>query len=85
MIEAPFVMEGMIQGTAGGVLSIAALWLGYQLMRKQVPLSFSFFGFSNSLRFLDPQSVALIIAIGCVLGAAGSLFSLRRFLRTWKG
>lgn len=84
MIEAPFVMEGIIQGTAAGVLSIGVLWLGYQLMRNQVPLSFSVFGFNTSLRFLDLQSIALVIAIGCVLGAAGSLFSLRRFLRTWK-
>jgi cell division transport system permease protein len=83
MIEAPFVVEGMIQGTAGGALSIGGLWLAVQIMRNQVPVSFSVFGFSNSLQFLGFQSIALIIAIGCVLGAAGSLFSLRRFLRNW--
>ena len=85
MIEAPFVMEGIIQGTAGGALSIGGLWLACQIMRNQVPLSFSVFGFTHSLKFLSLQGVALIIAIGCVLGAAGSLFSLRRFLRSWKG
>jgi cell division transport system permease protein len=85
MIEAPFVMEGMIQGTAGGALSIGGLWLTFQIMCNQVPVSFSVFGFTNSLKFLGLQSIALIIAIGCALGAAGSLFSLRRFLRNWKG
>jgi cell division transport system permease protein len=84
MIEAPFVMEGVIQGTAGGALSIGVLWLAFQIMRNEVPLSFSVFGLTNSLKFLGLQSIALIIAIGCVLGAAGSLFSLRRFLRSWK-
>lgn len=83
MIEAPFVMEGLIQGTTGGALSIGGLWLAFQIMRNQVPASFSVFGFTNSPQFLGFQSVALIIAIGCVLGAAGSLFSLRRFLRSW--
>jgi cell division protein FtsX len=78
-------MEGMIQGTVGGALSIGGLWLGYQIMRNQMPLVFTLFGSTNSLQFLDLPSVALMIAIGCVLGAAGSLFSLRRFLRTWKG
>jgi cell division transport system permease protein len=85
IIEAPFVMEGMIQGTVGGALSIGGLWVGYQIMRNQMPLVFTLFGSTNSLQFLDFPSVALMIAIGCVLGAAGSLFSLRRFLRTWKG
>ena len=85
LIEAPFVLEGMIQGTVGGGLSVGGLWLAFQLMRNQAPLSFGIFGISNPLRFLDYQSVALIIVIGCLLGAAGSLFSLRRFLRSWQG
>lgn len=82
IIEAPFVMEGMLQGTVGGALSIGALWLGYQIMRNSVLLSFNLFGSNNTLQFLDFRSAALMVAIGCVLGAAGSLFSLRRSLRT---
>jgi cell division transport system permease protein len=85
LIEAPFVLEGMIQGTAGGALSVGGLWLACEIMRNQVPLSFGVFGVTNPLQFLGFQSLALIMAIGCVLGAAGSLFSLRRFLRSWQG
>jgi len=85
LIEAPFVLEGMIQGTMGGALSVGGLWLVFEIMRNQVPLSLGVFGFTNPLQFLGFQSVALIMAVGCVLGAAGSLFALRRFLRSWQG
>jgi cell division transport system permease protein len=81
IIEAPFVMEGMLQGTVGGALSLGGLWLGYQLMRNSVPLSLNLFGSNSALQFLDVRSAGLMIAIGCLLGAAGSLFSLRRSLR----
>ncbi|MGE5302466.1 MAG: cell division protein FtsX [Alphaproteobacteria bacterium] len=84
LIEAPFVLEGMIQGTVAGALSVGGLWIAFEIMRNQVPLSFGVLGFTNPLQFLGFQSVALIMAIGCVLGAAGSLFALRRFLRSWQ-
>ncbi len=85
MIEAPFVLEGMVQGIFGGVLSLGGLWLAFQAMRNEVPTFVALLGFTHSLKFLDPQSVALIVTLGWILGAAGSLFSLRRFLRTWRG
>ncbi len=85
MIQAPFVVEGMIQGLVGGALSLGGLWLAFQAMRNEIPASAALLGFSSALKFLDLQSAALVITLGWILGAAGSLFSLRRFLRTWKG
>ncbi len=85
MIQAPFVLEGMMQGMVGGALSVGGLWLAFQAMRNEIPASVALLGFTNALKFLDFQSVALVIALGWILGAAGSLFSLRRFLRTWRG
>jgi len=85
MIQAPFVLEGMIQGMVGGALSLGGLWLAFQTMREKIPATVALLGFSHSLKFLDLQSVALVITLGWILGASGSLFSLRRFLRTWKG
>ena len=85
MIQAPFVLEGMIQGVVGGALSLGGLWLAFQAMREEIPAPVALLGFSHSLKFLDLQSVALVITLGWILGASGSLFSLRRFLRTWKG
>ena len=83
MIQAPFVLEGMIQGVTGAVLSIAVLWFMFRVLSDEIA-SLGLFGLLNPLQFLDMQNMALIIAMGWLLGAAGSLFSLRRFIKTWR-
>jgi cell division transport system permease protein len=84
LIQAPFVLEGMIQGLVGGVVAIGLLWSMFLLVGYQVPTAAGLLGSLSQLQFLEPKSVALILAIGWLLGAAGSLFSLRRFVKTWK-
>jgi len=84
LIQAPFVIEGMIQGIAAGAISIACLWALFQFLRRQFALSGGWFVSPEQLRFLDLESIALLLAVGWLLGAAGSLFALRRFVRTWK-
>jgi cell division transport system permease protein len=84
LIQAPFVVEGMIQGITGGVLAVAALWFLFIFLRDQIPTSIGFLGPPTPLRFLETQHIALTIAIGWILGASGSLFSLRRFVKRWK-
>jgi cell division protein FtsX len=37
----------------------------------------------GQFHFLNARHIALMLAIGWLLGAAGSLFSLRRFIKTW--
>jgi cell division transport system permease protein len=83
LIQAPFVLEGMIQGLAGAAISLAALWAAYLLLREQTPSMSGFLEPLGQLQFLDLQRMALVVAIGWLLGAAGSLFSLRRFVKTW--
>jgi len=39
---------------------------------------------NSLLLFLDLNGMALILLLGGFLGSAGSLFSLRRFIRTWR-
>ena len=83
MIQAPFVVEGMLQGLIGGSLSILALWAMFHLLSNQIPV-FDLFGSVNQFQFLAVPNIALILAIGWLLGTAGSVFSLRRFTKTWK-
>jgi cell division transport system permease protein len=86
LIQAPFVLEGMLQGMVGGALAIGGLWLAFQILRDQIPASaLALFGVAHSFEFLDWQSVSFVVVMGLILGAAGSLFSLRRFVRRWKG
>jgi cell division transport system permease protein len=85
LIQAPFVVEGMLQGLVGAGLSVLGLWFLLRFLRDQTPASIGLFGSLDRLQFIDWGSIALILAIGTLLGASGSVFSLRRFMRTWRG
>ena len=84
LIQAPFVLEGMIQGVVAGGVSVACLWSLFRFLHNQVASSVGLFGVPAQLQFLDLKNIALLLVIGWLLGAAGSLFALRRFVRTWK-
>lgn len=83
LIQAPFVVEGMIQGAAGGLLSVLCLWLLFFFLRDRIPASLGLFGPMSQIEFLDPWGIALLLFLGWSMGAAGSFFSLRRFTKTW--
>lgn len=84
MIQAPFVIEGMTQGILGALLSVLCLWFLFDSLRDQIPGAVGLVGPFTQIQFLNVQSMALILAIGWLLGAAGSLFSLRRFVKSWR-
>ncbi len=83
LIQAPFVIEGMIQGLAGGALAIAGLGIAYGLLQAEVARMGGLFAPLDKLSFLNLTSLGLLLGTGWLLGAVGSLVSLRRFLRTW--
>lgn len=83
LIQAPFVIEGMIQGVAGAAIAIAGLGAAYVLLnREMAPLSGLLVPVGD-LQFLNLKAIGLLLGIGWFLGAVGSLISLRRFVRTW--
>ena len=84
MIQAPFVLEGMVLGLVGGALAVAGLWGAFELARQKFSLSGGMWGAPNQWQFLDINGMALILLLGWFLGSAGSLFSLRSFIRTWR-
>jgi cell division transport system permease protein len=84
LIQVPFLLEGMILGVAGATVSLAALWAAFLFLQHELPALGGWLAFPGRLRFLDAAGAAWIVAIGWFLGAAGSLFSLQRFVRTWK-
>ena len=85
LIQAPFVVEGMLQGCIGAVIALLGLWLFYLLLHEYFVPELALLGPGIHIRFLDPASITMIVIIGWLLGGLGSLFSLRRFLRTWRG
>ena len=85
LIQAPFVVEGMLQGCIGAALSVLCLWLFYLFLHEYFVPELALLGPGMQIRFLDPASITMIVILGWLLGGLGSLFSLRRSLRTWRG
>jgi len=77
-VRGPFMLEGLLCGVAGSVIAVLLLLLGRE------------FALPSLLEKLDESGVGaiaflwnalILIAVGLVLGAAGSGLTLRRFLR----
>jgi cell division transport system permease protein len=83
LIQAPFVIEGMIQGSAGAVIALAALKAAQVFLRRELAPVIGILAPVGDLEFLHVNSIGLLLGAGWFLGAAASLISLRRFVRTW--
>jgi len=77
-IKVPFLLEGMLQGLLGASLAVGVLYglfsllLSWAAPRAVLFIDLSFF------QFLPPVATAGIILGGALLGACGSIFSLRQ-------
>jgi cell division transport system permease protein len=79
-IKAPFLIEGVLQGALGAVLSLVALSACYYAFLHNAG---NFLGVNPAgagLSFLPPAHLAAILCGGIALGFIGSLTSLRRFI-----
>jgi len=79
-IRLPLVLEGMILGAIGGGIAYLIVLGGShyvtQEVTRRVPLFERFASGVDPIYFLGSM-----VALGCLVGAAGSLISIRRFLR----
>jgi cell division transport system permease protein len=78
-IRLPFLIEGMFDGAVGAVLSCGLLLIGY---RALVQTAFRTAPFLRAIHVtVDlPQFFGLLALLGVLIGALGSLISIRRFL-----
>jgi cell division transport system permease protein len=75
-VKGPFVLEGMIQGGLGGLLSVALLWVAFRLFAADAMGASDLLG--RAVVFL-PGSLCLMIVVGGMgVGVVGSLVSLGR-------
>ena len=81
-IKAPFLIEGIIQGAAGAILSLLILLGAYFGFLHSTTNFVNFSSSVTGLSFLPPAYVAGIIGGGVVLGFLGSLTSLKRFINS---
>jgi len=78
-VQAPFLIEGIAQGLAAALSSLALLWLLLQLAAAELTELFGIFSLQQ-VRFFNPETCATLVILGCAIGAAGSFFALRRQL-----
>jgi cell division transport system permease protein len=78
-IRWPFVIEGVVLGALGGALAILLLLVGKIALLDPLTAQFSLLAAPNTIHF--GMLVAVLLAAGVGVSAAGSGLSLRRFLR----
>lgn len=77
-VKVPFFMEGALQGFLGGVLALLMLWAGQYLLLSNVP---AYFRFVADVPFPAYVVFGFLVAAGVVMGVAGSLISMGKFLK----
>jgi len=79
-IRLPLVLEGMILGAAGGGIACLLVLGGSHYVTQEVTRRVPLFG--RFVTEVDPlYLLESMVALGCFVGAAGSLISIRRFLK----
>jgi len=76
-IQGPFLIEGAILSMTGSALAVGVLAAIFYSLPPDIVL---FLSRSNSLDFLPPQVVAYMIGGGGMLGLAGGLISVNKFM-----
>lgn len=79
-VRVPFLLEGMILGLAGSLLAVVAVYFGYLSLIGNIQLSLPFMQLVTDRGLLIPLMEGLLV-LGLAIGAAGSMISMRRFLK----
>ncbi|MEJ2700318.1 MAG: permease-like cell division protein FtsX [Desulfuromonadales bacterium] len=80
-IQAPFLLEGILQGAFGGLLSLGASYALFALFLQEGLRTLLLAAGVGGITFLPPLYQLLLVAAGIFLGFSGSLISLRKFVR----
>jgi cell division transport system permease protein len=75
-IALPFLMEGALQGLAGGLVALGLLALGFRLVQGGLAAGLAFLLGSADPVFLTTGGAALLVSAGAALGIVGSALSL---------
>jgi cell division transport system permease protein len=79
-IKAPFLVEGILQGAAGALLSMTLLFSLYELFLHNAGSFLTFNPVTAGLAFLPLEYIGALLLSGVILGFIGSLTSLKRFI-----
>lgn len=79
-VRIPFLLEGLLQGAAGGILALALLWVAWWLLAPTLEYGLVFFLGEARPAFLSAAAGAWLVAAGSglgLLGAAAAVFTWR--------
>ena len=77
IIRGPFLVEGFVQGTVGGIAAVVLLFVGFVAAREALEPSRSLLWGFLFTTFLPWQKIAALIGCGTVAGWFGSWLSVR--------
>ncbi|NIO49507.1 MAG: FtsX-like permease family protein [Candidatus Aminicenantes bacterium] len=80
-IRIPFLMEGMILGILGGLVSLLLIFFLIKFFPLYLGVSLGVFSELINFRYLSLSQIIMLIATGAFIGFSGSLSSLARFLK----
>ncbi len=78
-IRAPLLLEGALQGLAGGIVSAVFLVVAYSYMHGYLAQNLQFIKLVYSSQFISAYGLGLVLA-GTVFGVCGALISTNRYL-----
>ena len=84
-IKMPFLIEGLMQGLAGGILALLLLLSVHLLFLHNAGNFLTFNPATVGLSFLPPEYITALLGAGALLGFLGSLAALRRFINEITG
>jgi cell division transport system permease protein len=75
-VKGPFVVEGLIQGGLGGLISVALLWVAFRMVARDALAASDLLG--RAVVFLPAGVCVFIVLGGMAVGVVGSLLSIGR-------
>jgi len=79
-IKVPFYIQGLIQGTLGGLVGLTALFVVFWILSSSLPAGLMPGRFH--LHFLSSRDSLLVVAGSMLVGWLGCYLSLRQFLKS---
>lgn len=80
-IRAPFLVEGMLQGSLGAALALGVLFAAYRFVAPTFTVVSSLFPTAAGQGFLESSMMAGLVGGGAAVGALGSSLAVSRFLK----
>ena len=79
-IRSPFIVEGLVLGEVAALLAFGLEWILYDYIAESVVGSTGLMEMVAFPQFALPL-LAVMLAAGLVLGAGGSVLTIRKFLK----